>query len=596
MWNPRTKAICLVVACYSMFHVPISHAQAPSSPTPSLSESVAEHLAANEFQSAARIANRADDVKLRDQLLSDIARRQAEVGDSAASVLTALTIQDDQIQFQTLRQQPALWAPPAAGPNNNAFDLDTNEPTGEARGGGTQADFDTLIDLITTTVAPDNWQDNGGTGALDGHAGGVIISTDGLLTPTTDKNAVRELSRIKNRIRRATGDAGSDVGIKSIDEQLIAISLPRLETALLVRQAVGKPPTDEMRSLGGMQQIRYVLTLPDTHDVVVVGSAGTQSPHRLESLAWMLFHQLASDEPLFCSIEPRQSNLAATQAFLAKAAASPLRPDQRQSWLDSIQSKMGRQDIVFAGVDPTTHVARTMIAADYHMKLIGMGLVPAPGMSSYLDRIELDENGAVAPLDILRWWFTLAITAPKTDLDRLTFSIPTDVVRVQSENELLGERGARITTGRSDPPNRDFATSFTHHFPQLCEEFAVYDELRWVFQFAVAARLIQQQRLCEKAGWQPTLLAAGDKYLVPKGRPPTEVESIVNHRVINRRHIVAGISGGVDLAVNNDLPDPKYDPSSSVWNDVRDHSRPMHDRHESVTDELTWCWDVEPRS
>jgi general secretion pathway protein D len=33
-------------------------------------------------------------------------------------------------------------------------------------GGGTQADFDALIELITTTIEPDSWEENGGTGSI----------------------------------------------------------------------------------------------------------------------------------------------------------------------------------------------------------------------------------------------------------------------------------------------------------------------------------------------------------------------------------------------------------------------------------------------
>lgn len=35
-------------------------------------------------------------------------------------------------------------------------------------GGGVIADFDTLIELITTTISPDSWTDNGGTGSISG--------------------------------------------------------------------------------------------------------------------------------------------------------------------------------------------------------------------------------------------------------------------------------------------------------------------------------------------------------------------------------------------------------------------------------------------
>jgi general secretion pathway protein D len=35
-------------------------------------------------------------------------------------------------------------------------------------GGGVIADFDTLIDLVTSTISPDSWTDNGGTGSISG--------------------------------------------------------------------------------------------------------------------------------------------------------------------------------------------------------------------------------------------------------------------------------------------------------------------------------------------------------------------------------------------------------------------------------------------
>ena len=39
--------------------------------------------------------------------------------------------------------------------------------------GGAQADFDTLIDLITSTVAPDTWGDAPGQGSIKEFTGGL---------------------------------------------------------------------------------------------------------------------------------------------------------------------------------------------------------------------------------------------------------------------------------------------------------------------------------------------------------------------------------------------------------------------------------------
>ena len=46
---------------------------------------------------------------------------------------------------------------------------------GGGSGGGTQADFDTLIELITTTIEPDTWEEVGGPGAIDGFPGNLSL-------------------------------------------------------------------------------------------------------------------------------------------------------------------------------------------------------------------------------------------------------------------------------------------------------------------------------------------------------------------------------------------------------------------------------------
>ena len=55
---------------------------------------------------------------------------------------------------------PAVMANAAHGPLGNQA---AAGPGGAA--GGTGADFDTLIDLITQTVAPPTWDPNGGKGS-----------------------------------------------------------------------------------------------------------------------------------------------------------------------------------------------------------------------------------------------------------------------------------------------------------------------------------------------------------------------------------------------------------------------------------------------
>ena len=62
-----------------------------------------------------------------------------------------------------LAQMGASGMVPSAGTNGGPYGMGTG-----SSGGGSQADFDTLIELITTTIDPDTWEDVGGQGTIAG--------------------------------------------------------------------------------------------------------------------------------------------------------------------------------------------------------------------------------------------------------------------------------------------------------------------------------------------------------------------------------------------------------------------------------------------
>ena len=555
--------------------------------------------------------------------LSALATAQSDAGKPAAAIAAAIQIPDDELRSQILAQQQPpggqRFGLPQRGNNrrrqgNGNNGNNGNNPNG---GGGSQADFDTLIDLITTTVSPESWEDVGGTGSAAGFPGGVLIEPKGLMRRGETGKEANRARRLKSQIRKKLASKlGRDKFAASVESSkdgyadedssdsanngakagmVRSISLPRLETALMARQAAGLPPTPEMLALAGLDRIQYIMIYPDSHDVVLVGTFqdeyGPEAQHRLSDLAVLFDAATNGNGQMVCSITPREKNLAATQAFLKESATRALKPGERQSWLDTIRSKMGRQDIEFSGVDPRTHVAQVLIAADYHMKLVGMGLEPGvDGVESYLSSVEVAEDGTLPPMNVLRWWFTLRDAAVTTNGDQTTFAIPDRLVRVQSENEMLSERGARIHTGASEPLNRRFAASFTENYDLLAGKYQIYADLRHVFETSVAASLIVDQRLEKDAGWQPTLLANPELWLSHDQPAAREVESVVAHRVIDRRHVIAGISGGVDLAPRRDLQQPKTAGDVAQLEKVRTAKQPEDDRHKSPATAIRWWW------
>jgi hypothetical protein len=541
---------------------------------------IQELLDAGEFAPAIAAAERIAVPDERDAILAQIALAQAQAGARDASLNTAGGIADDRFRAQALADVGAV---PLGG-----------------RGGAAMADFDSLIELITTTVAPESWEDVGGPGSIAPFPTGVWVDPDGVLRPLMREDDTGRLAGLRASSRaRAQHD---DVRRSS---PLRKVSLPRLEKHVQLRLAAGRPPTEAMQVLAGLERIQYVFVYPESGDLVLAGPAGdwradaenrivstdTGRPVvRLDDLVVVLRHMMSRPDARFgCLINPRQERLARVQAFLAEPV-SFRRPGDRTDWVDRLRSTVGTQDIEVYGLDPRTRAARVMIEADYRMKLVGMGLEEGvPGVKSYLDLVHVGPGEAPPAMDVLRWWFTLNYDAVLATGDRDAFAVRGQGVQVLSENEFLTAQGRRVHTGRSEPLNREFARSFTEHFDQLAERYPIYAELRNLCDLALVAALMREEDLAGKVGWHMTCFGEGGGYLVELGAAPKTVDTVANHRVIrsgNKIHTLAGVSGGV-----------RVDPSPLVRSGAieTEHYGPLAKAHHTaVPDELppeAWWWD-----
>ena len=495
------------------------------------------HLAAGEFGPAIQLAGALNDAGQRDQALGAIAAAQIAAGATRGSLHTAYDISSD-----VARQSV----------------LDQFGPRPGARGGGVTADFDSLIDLITSTIAPQSWDDVGGPGSVDGFDGGVRVDASGLLKRMT---ATSDASLASIRKAAIVASGGRNPHVKSA---LRKISLTRLEREVQLLRAAGRDPTEAMQTLAGLHRVKYVFVYPHSGDIVLAGPAGDwrrdaegryidaeagRPVVTLDDFVVTLRNAYSEDGKFGCSINPRKAGLAAAQLVNDRWATKPLKPSQREKWLEEFRSAVGKQDIVVYGIDPRTRAARVLVEADYRMKLVGMGLEPGTlGVTSYLDSIEVAPGGTPPPLDVLRWWFTLNYKSLQATEPRDGFELRGPGAKVLSENELVTELGERVHTGKSNELNRKFAESFTKHFEVLAAKYPVYADLRNIFDLALVSALMHSQDLPGQVGWHMTHFGPQGAYEVGLGPAPTEVESVINHRVIGGKHVVAGVSGGVTVA------------------------------------------------
>jgi hypothetical protein len=498
-------------------------------------------LDAGEFAQAQRLAENQTIVGERNQFLGAVARRQAQNGNRHGAL-------------------GSLGSMTRGHQYNNSLGSSASGQTGQ--GGAAQADFDTLINLIKSTIEPLSWDDAGGSGTIQPFPGGIYIDRDGLVV-RFDVNNSAELQVIRRgQFDGMFSEHGQDIREES---SLRKVSLVRLQRELELLRAQGRDPDAAMRNLAGIYKIQYVLVYPESGDIVIAGPAGqwtddadgrivhqrTRRPTaKLDHLVELLRNAFSNDPTLGCSITPRANNLLKTQQYLKNAAGKPIVAGRTEQWLSGLRDSMGRQDVEVFGVDTQTHLAKTMVEADYHMKLIGMGLVPGvPGMNSYMDNLKqaAEKTGTPQALSMLRWWFTTNYKALHATKDGQAFEIIGSGVKVLSENELIGKLGNRVGTGKSDPLTQQFASEFTKNFEQLSQQYPVYGELRNVFDLALITMLIKSEDLHTRVQWDLDYFLDENGYRVVQAVSPTAVESVISHRLVGGKTVLAGVSGGVLL-------------------------------------------------
>ncbi|HEX4129973.1 MAG TPA: DUF1598 domain-containing protein [Pirellulales bacterium] len=547
-------------------------------PCPALADNpdlLRQQLDAGEFTGAVEQAQKFADPTARDAALGQVARAQAAAGAGGASLATASFLSDD------LRRQALL-------------DDIRREPIG-GQGGGVQPDFNSLIELLTSTIAPQTWSDVGGAGAVKQFTGGVHVDAEGAMRRAErqpiDPVRADELALLREQAPKVTAS-----GDPRRESSMRKISLPRLERAVQLRLAAGHSPDEDMQLLAGLERVEYIFVYPETRDLVIAGPAGawqTDAEGRpasirsgrpvvqLDDLVLMLRHVLLSDDGRFgCSIDPTTERLAATQAYLDESRNRPLKPGQREAWLEGLRSRLGAQQISVRGIDPHSRAARVLVEADYRMKLVGIGLEPGTlEVPSYLAMIRVAPGQAPPPLSVLRWWFTLSDDALVADTQRQAFTIRGPSVQVLGENEFISQQGERTASGKADELNAEFAHNFTKHFAALTEKYPIYAELQNIFDLALVAALVKHEHAADRIGWHLTCFGRGGAFPFATGAAPATVETVINHRVINGRHIVAAVSGGVvaDPAASlGRLPEDRSGRASSRWqsaaptNDVAD--------------------------
>ena len=436
-----------------------------------------------------------------------------------------------------------------------------------------------------------NNSNNGNRGGGNSTSGGVAIDANGVLQRMTlDEGALAELRQ------NALDAVPTDMRKPS---KLRKVSLNRLEAAIVANDGV---VSDDMANLAGLTRIENVFVYPETGDVVIAGPAepwsiGVEGGNvgakcgrptlQLEDLVVALRAYPANGEGasfVGCSIDPSESGLQAMQAYLKTTPQPNVSSDAEcVEYAAGIREALGLQNVKVWGVSPKTNFATTLVAADYRMKLIGIGLEPAPvKMSTY---VEASNPRAMASNALVRWYF-------QPNYDCVVETEAGDAIQLVGlgvnlvgEDELVGADGKRsANVGRGNPATRAYAKSFTQKFEKIANVTPVYANLRNLIDMTIVAAYLQKEDVYAKTNWTPDFFASEEKFQTETINEAKFAETAVNAFRHNANLVSYPTGGGVHIEpqIALDLDHLTYDKKGDV-----EAKREASENNETEN----WWWD-----
>lgn len=421
--------------------------------------------------------------------------------------------------------------------------------------------------LLTLAPAPamaqgdDDDDDDGGGGDPDpivippigfstSAVGGVAIDADGVLANST----VDQLGRLREMRLKLWHEVPEDVSTWS-DMRLV--SLRRLEAAIAKLIEEGEPLSDDIVHLAGLQRIRYVFVDPEHQDIILAGpaegwkldergnvvgvSSGMPTLWLDDLLVALRTAEVAAQGGISCSIDPTPEGLQRLQQYFA----GPGRRIGPNTIVD-VEQSLGPQQITVTGVPANSHFANVLVAADYRMKRLAMGLEEAPirGMPSFLSMIR--SSRALGKNALPRWWLATDYESLLRDEEGLAWELRGSGVKAMSEEDMLQSNGQIERSVGTNPLAQQWADNMTKKYDELAVAEPIFGQLRAVMDMAIVSALIVKENLPAKSGYSLPLLLDPTELQVARMHAPRQVDSQAS--VIKRRgDYIVSASGGVSI-------------------------------------------------
>jgi hypothetical protein len=376
--------------------------------------------------------------------------------------------------------------------------------------------------------------------------GGISIDAEGIVR-NLDPAALESLAAER---RAALGDETGTAG------ELRKVSLARIVAALEESAGNKTPLPADVLFLGGLERVTHVFVDPDGHDIILAGPAdklsidatgtvvGAKSRRPLLQLEDLVVALRAIDAArqggILCSIDPTPAGIAKLQAFLSRQRTI----GNPQQTFRGMEEAVGPQVVTVGGVPGDSRFARVLVAADYRMKRIGMGLEKSgvDGLPSYLSMVPAGGRAAALP----RFWLEADYDPIARDPDELAWRLGGRRMKCLTESDIAGKEGVQRGAAGQDTIAARWCEAMTDRYDSLAAKQPVFAELVNCVDLAVVAALIQGRQLDKRAGLDLSIVLDAERLPLPKYDVPASVPTVASG-IKKGRNWVLSASGGVQF-------------------------------------------------
>ena len=292
------------------------------------------------------------------------------------------------------------------------------------------------------------------------------------------------------------------------------ISLKKLDAKIkeIVEQYEILP--DVIRYMGGLTSIEYIIVVPEENDLFLVGPAegwrtdasgnvvGNQTGQSILVLedfltALRLWNQPVAPRTVICSIEPTPETM--TRLARLQQQFASINADNADAYAAALEEVYGENPITITGVSATSRFARILVATDFKMKRIALGLEPSQvrDIPSYVSLVSASRPN-ISP----RFWLIPEYAAIAHDSPKLTWRLGDLRIRALSHEDYLSPQRNRST----DRAALTWCRSMEENYNALAKAQPVFGELRNNMRLALVAALIRQENLLQRANCTLTIL------------------------------------------------------------------------------------------